>query len=72
MIATLKDADWPVRQATARALGKSGDAAAVPALIEALKDEKSDVHLAAAKALHAISEREGVRIFPDGKVERIE
>ncbi|MGC8880568.1 MAG: HEAT repeat domain-containing protein, partial [Anaerolineae bacterium] len=49
-----------VRQAAARALGKIGDAAAVPALIEALRDEDEDVRQAAAEALGKIGDAAAV------------
>ena len=39
LIEALKDTDASVRTAVAEALGKLGDARAVPALIEALEDE---------------------------------
>jgi len=39
LMEALKDEDWRVRQAAARALGEIGDPQALPALIQALKDE---------------------------------
>jgi HEAT repeat protein len=52
----LKDRDERVRQSAAWALGEIGAAAkpAVPALIEALKDEDRDVQFRAAEALKRI------------------
>jgi HEAT repeat protein len=52
--AALKDEEWDVRQAAARALGKIKDPRAVKPLIAALKDEKWDVRQAAAEALGEI------------------
>ena len=50
-LAALRDADWRVRRAAARALGEIGDAAAVPGLLAALGDADEDVRQAAAWAL---------------------
>ena len=46
-----EDGVWEVRAQAARALGRSGDPAAVPALEDALQDENEFVRSAAANAL---------------------
>jgi len=53
----LKDGDWCVRRSAAEALGKVGDARAVPALVEALEDGDRSVRRSAAVALEKIGER---------------
>jgi len=54
LIEALKDENKYVRINAARALGKIGDAMAVPALNEAIKDENKYVRINAAKALGKI------------------
>ncbi|PWH12861.1 MAG: hypothetical protein DDG58_14935 [Ardenticatenia bacterium] len=51
MSAALRDEDADVREAAAQALGKLGDAQAVPTLSAALRDENADVRRVAAQAL---------------------
>ncbi|MEM2908722.1 MAG: HEAT repeat domain-containing protein, partial [Candidatus Bilamarchaeaceae archaeon] len=50
---------WEERNGAAIALGKIGDARAVPALIDALKDKNEDVRYGAAWALGEIAEKGG-------------
>ncbi len=54
----LYDRDWKVRRDAAEALGKIGDARAVEPLIQALKDKKEVVQIAAKKALGKIKVKE--------------
>ena len=56
----IKDEDWHVRQATALALGVTGDARAVEPLIQALKDEEFRVRVAAASTLGIIGDTRAV------------
>jgi len=51
LIEALKDEDWGVRKAAARALREIKDPRAVPALCKALKDEHTDVRGMAVWAL---------------------
>lgn len=55
-IAQLKSSDYYVRRDAARTLGKIGDAAAVPALIRALKQPLSAIRFEAAFALGEIGD----------------
>ncbi len=50
----LEAVDPSARAKAARALGEMGDAAAVPALMEALKDPDPEVRRAAARALEKV------------------
>jgi HEAT repeat protein len=54
------DKDGRVRQAAASALGRSGDASAVPALIAALKDASAPTRFAAVRSLGALGSRAAV------------
>ncbi|WP_335110690.1 NACHT domain-containing protein, partial [Nostoc sp.] len=60
LIAALKDSNSDVRYYAASALGKIGNAEAVPELIAALKDSESDVRGCAASALGKIGNAEAV------------
>ncbi|WP_292782031.1 HEAT repeat domain-containing protein, partial [Nostoc sp. NMS9] len=60
LIAALKDSDYNVRYHAAKALGKIGNAEAVPELIAALKDSDSDVRRYAAEVLGKIGNAEAV------------
>jgi len=55
-IANLKDADPNVRRVAINALGKIGDASAVPALVKALGDEDYNIRWNAASALGEIGD----------------
>ena len=61
LIVTLKNEDWRVRQATAKALGKLGDARAVEPLIAALRDNDHNVRAKAAEALGDIGDPRAVK-----------
>jgi HEAT repeat protein len=54
LLDALKDIDWTIKESAARALGKIGNAAAVPALVFALNDPIGDVRWVAAQALGEI------------------
>ncbi|MDW8071139.1 MAG: HEAT repeat domain-containing protein, partial [Anaerolineae bacterium] len=56
----LRDENWRVRWAAAKALGKLGDAQAVPALLAALQDEDWRVRVAAAEALGKLGDAQAV------------
>ncbi|MEM4360061.1 MAG: HEAT repeat domain-containing protein, partial [Candidatus Bilamarchaeaceae archaeon] len=53
-----KGKTWEERNGAAIALGKIGDARAVPALIDALKDEDWNVRKRAAEALEKIAKKQ--------------
>jgi HEAT repeat protein len=55
LIEQLKDEDWRVREAAAKALGKIGNIRAVEPLSAALRDKDEDVRESAASALEKIN-----------------
>ena len=64
LIKLLKDKkDWSARLGAAEALGDIGDATAVKPLIQALKDENSDVRMGVAWALGKIPDTTAVEFL---------
>ena len=59
-LAQLRRGNWRARQSAVTALGERGDARAVPALLDALKDESSHVRWSAVRALSAIDDNKVV------------
>ena len=59
-LAQLHAGDWQTRQSAVTALGERGDVSAVPALLEAIKDDSSHVRWSAVRALSAIDDRKVV------------
>ena len=72
VIPLLKDEDSDVRGSAASALGNIGGEKALESLIPLLKDEDSFVRGRAAEALTQICVREGLVVYEDGQVQRIE
>lgn len=72
LIPLLNDVDYFVRGDALLAVGRIGGGKAFEVLIPLLKDGDFDVRSSAASALKQICAREGLVIYDDGQVERIE
>src|SRR5687767_15343541 len=56
----LESYDWKVRAHAADDLGETGDAKAVPLLVEALYDESQFIRMAAARSLGRLADKKAV------------